>query len=260
MPGFSPRALIASALHGSGVLAAHRYWTLRDRALILLYHRVLQQSEVSPGMDPAIYVTTETFDLHLGFLAREFEVVDLDELTSWREGKRSFAKPPCVITFDDGWVDNYTNAYPLLRRHGTPATIFLITGSVGSPDYVTWDQVREMEANGIRFGSHTVTHPIVEGLAAPELQWQLSESKRQLRERTVNPSCWFCYPKGYNDEAARLEASRHYCAAVTTRFASAQQTDDLYAIPRVSIHDDVSRTPALFALRIGGWLTRSATG
>ena len=254
------RTLLASAFHYSGMLALQRRITLRNSALILLYHRVLNASEVHPQLDPAIYVTTQTFERHLRFLTRRFTMVDLDDLLAWREQRRSFIRPPCVITFDDGWIDNFTNAYPLLQRYRTPATVFLITGKVGCPDFVTWDQVREMEQAGIRFGSHTVSHPIVEGLAHDELERQLTESKSQLTERTSRASCWFCYPKGYNDEQARREARRHYCAAVTTRCATTHRGDDLYAIPRVSIHDDITRTRALFALRLSGWMTRSATG
>jgi peptidoglycan/xylan/chitin deacetylase (PgdA/CDA1 family) len=254
------RALVASALHFSGVFAVHRRIQLRGGAVIVLYHRVLRPSEVRADLDPAIYVSTDTFERHLGFLSRTFEMVNLDALVAWRQGRRTFAKPPCVITFDDGWADNFTNAYPLLQRYGVPATIFLITGQVGKPDFVTWEQVREMERGGIRFGSHTVSHPVVVGLEAGELATQLSLSKHELAKQTTHPSCWFCYPKGYNDEPARQEARRHYCAAVTTRFAPTYPDDDLYAIPRVSVHDDVSRTPALLALRLAGWLRRSPTG
>src|SRR4051812_2433299 len=255
------RTAAAAALHRSGVLALHRATAFRDAAIILLYYRVLRPQDLPHGIDPAIYVTTDTFEMHLQFLRRRFDVVDLDELLAWRERRRTFARVPCAITFDDGWADNFTNAYPLLKRYGMPATIFVITGEVGaSPDFVTWEQVRTMERDGLRFGSHTLSHPVVEGLEAGELERQLSESKRDLQQHTTRPSCWFCYPKGYNDEAARRGASRHYCASVTTRFAPTFRDDDQHAIPRISVHDDVSRTPAAFALRVSGWFRRSPTG
>ena len=250
---YGARAVLATALHHTGILGTQRHLLLRDRALILLYHRVLRPEEVPPDVDHGIYVTTSTFETHLRFLSRTFDVVDLDDLLAWREGRRRFSKPPCAITFDDGWIDNYTNAFPLLRRYGMSATIFLITSQIGSADFVTWDHVREMEGAGIRFGSHTVNHPVVLGLSSDELEVELSESKRQLLERTTRPSCWFCYPKGYNNEAARQAARRHYCGAVTTRSATVRRDDDLFGTPRVSIHDDVARTTALFAFRLTAW-------
>src|SRR4051794_19746715 len=106
------RAAAAAALHRSGVLALHRATAFRDAALILLYHRVLRPQDVPPDVDPAIYVTPDTFEMHLQFLRRTFDVVDLDDLLAWRERRRTFSRLPCAITFDDGWADNFTNAYP----------------------------------------------------------------------------------------------------------------------------------------------------
>jgi peptidoglycan/xylan/chitin deacetylase (PgdA/CDA1 family) len=247
------RAALANVLHYSGALRLHRHLALRDRALVLMYHRVLTPPEVHPDLDPGMFVTTPAFEAHLAFLRGAFEVVDLEMLFEWREGRRTFDRPPCAITFDDGWSDNYTNAFPLLQKYALPATIFLVTGQVGGPDRVTWNQVHEMERTGIRFGSHTATHPVVKGLPPQELVHQLAESKRQLHENTARPSCWFCYPKGRYDEAARVEASRHYCAAVTTRGATMQRGDNLWEIPRVGIHNDVASSTALFAFRISAW-------
>jgi peptidoglycan/xylan/chitin deacetylase (PgdA/CDA1 family) len=218
-----------------------------------MYHRVLTPPEVRPDLDPGMFVTTSAFEAHLAFLRDAFEVVDLETMLEWREGRRTFERTPCAITFDDGWADNYTNAFPLLQKYGLPATIFLVTEQVGDADRVTWDQVHEMERAGVRFGSHTVTHPVVKGLPPQELVRQLAESKRQLRQNTACPSCWVCYPNGKYDEAARIEASRHYCAAVTTRGATVQRGDNLWEIPRVGVHNDVASSTALFAFRISAW-------
>jgi peptidoglycan/xylan/chitin deacetylase (PgdA/CDA1 family) len=253
------RRTVSAAMHYAGLFSLHRRLALRDQAVILLYHQVLAPDQVPPDVDHGIYVTTDTFDTHLRELRRSYDVVDLDDLLAWREGRRTFSRTPCAITFDDGWADNYTNAFPLLKRYGMPATIFLITSEVGRPEFVTWQQVHEMERAGIRFGSHTVNHPVVEGLPAHQLEQELAESRRQLFACATRPVDWFCYPKGYNDAPAREAARRHYRAAVTTRCAAMRRSDDPYAIPRISIHQDITSTPGTFALRLAGW-TRTATG
>ena len=108
-----------------------------------------------------MYVTHSTFERHLAYLAANHEVIGLDALRRWLLGQTTFSRTPCVVTFDDGWADNYTETFPFLRRFALPATIFLATGLVGTPSMLTWDQVREMELAGIDFGWHAVTHPVL---------------------------------------------------------------------------------------------------
>ncbi len=92
----------------------------RDARIILMYHRVAD--EMPSGLhDPAMFVTTGALDLHLRELSRYFDIVPLDAIIKARDGKSRL----CAITFDDGWIDNYTCAFPVLRRHRVPATIFI---------------------------------------------------------------------------------------------------------------------------------------
>ena len=112
---------------------ALRAWARRDATVILTYHRVLEKWE--PSLDysqPGMVVTLSTFERHLSFLERYFEVVPLGSLVDDRSAGRSPGRPRCVITFDDGWRDNYDVAFPVLRKHGLPATIFLTTDLIGT--------------------------------------------------------------------------------------------------------------------------------
>jgi peptidoglycan/xylan/chitin deacetylase (PgdA/CDA1 family) len=118
---------------------------LRGKAIILTYHRVLSQKELSTGgVQPGMYVTTETFAMHMRFLKENFSVIALGELLRlWSEGKWDAGRRYCVVTFDDGWLDNYLNALPVLKRLGLPATVFLATEFVGTnrwywPDHIGW--------------------------------------------------------------------------------------------------------------------------
>jgi peptidoglycan/xylan/chitin deacetylase (PgdA/CDA1 family) len=117
---------------------ALRSWAQRDSTVILTYHRVLEKWD--PALDysqPGMVVTIPTFERQLAFLVRHFEIVPLGALLDGEAGRRPLRRPRCVITFDDGWRDNYELALPILRRHGLPATIFLTTGFIGT-DRVFW--------------------------------------------------------------------------------------------------------------------------
>jgi peptidoglycan/xylan/chitin deacetylase (PgdA/CDA1 family) len=118
---------------------------LRGKATLLTYHRVLPREALEAGyVQPGMYVTAETFAMQMQFLGDNFSIIALDELLRlWSEGGWDAGRRYCVVTFDDGWLDNYLHALPVLRRLGLPATVFLPTEFVGTdrwywPDQVAW--------------------------------------------------------------------------------------------------------------------------
>ena len=103
---------------------------------ILAYHRVLSgNSEDLSFVQPGMFVTGDTFEMHIRHLLAHYDVVPLDDLITRNEGNA------CAITFDDGWRDNYLNAYPILRAHRVPATIFLATNLVGTTRWPWPDRI-----------------------------------------------------------------------------------------------------------------------
>ncbi len=111
----------------------------RDRAFILALHRVLRDDEISPCVHPEMYVTASVFRDLLFFLRRDYDVVPLAELVEQLTSKTRRQKPLCALTFDDGYMDNYTNAFPVLKEMRVPATIFLTASYVGSADLLWHD-------------------------------------------------------------------------------------------------------------------------
>lgn len=113
-------------------------WRRRGSLVVLMYHRVLpEDSPARTTEQPGMYVSPETLDLHLEELKRRFELVHLDD---WlQRAKRGSALPrlACAITFDDGWRDNYEFGLPVLVKHDAPATIFLVSGYIGT-SYRFW--------------------------------------------------------------------------------------------------------------------------
>lgn len=118
---------------------------LRGKVTILMYHRVVTDVELSSQfIQPGMYVTSETFDRQIRFLREHFDILPMNDLLSmWREKTWDENRRYCVITFDDGWLDNYVHAFPVLRRYDVPATIFLPTGIIGTtmwfwPEQLGW--------------------------------------------------------------------------------------------------------------------------
>jgi len=131
-------------------VAGRVYWaspyflpSLRGRVLILMYHRVIPRSEADTTfVQPGMYVTPATFERHLQLLSTHFDVLAFEDLlTKWNTRQWDDAARYCVITFDDGWLDNYQHAYPLLRAYRLPATIFLATDLVGTDEWLWSDRL-----------------------------------------------------------------------------------------------------------------------
>jgi peptidoglycan/xylan/chitin deacetylase (PgdA/CDA1 family) len=113
------------------------------KVLILMYHRVVPQEELDDTfVQPGMFVTPRTFERHLRFLRSRFELLSFaDLLDRWQHGSWNAAARYCTVTFDDGWLDNYRYAFPLLRRYGVPATIFLPTDFIGSDRWLWSDRL-----------------------------------------------------------------------------------------------------------------------
>lgn len=139
----SKRQKVADLLHASGALRA--ILALRSSARlpwlsILTYHRFADTSAVEPFDDGVADVTEEEFDLQLGYLKRYFSVVGLEELSAWSAGK-TLPPNPLAITFDDGYLDCYTRALPILQRHGLKAIFFIPTSFIGERRTYWWDRI-----------------------------------------------------------------------------------------------------------------------
>jgi len=106
----------------------------RGRVVILTYHRVVSDQMVrDESIQPGMYVRGQSFEAHIAYLRKRFDIICLDELLDlWRTNRLKSNRSYCVITFDDGWRDNYQFAFPVLMKYRIPATIFLATDFIGT--------------------------------------------------------------------------------------------------------------------------------
>jgi len=242
------RRAASAAAYFTGVEEQRHGLAMKDRGVVLMYHRVL--SDARPDVDPGMYVTSTAFERHLRLLKSRYELVTIDAFGEWMAGRQQYARPPCAITFDDGWRDNYDVAFPLLRRYEAPATVFLVTGWIGRDDMLDAERIAQMETYGIAFGSHTVTHALLGQVDRPTMLSELAESKTALEQYVKRPSRWFCFPKGSHNADACEMARQFYEGAVTVRRGLVNKHDDRFTVKRVGIHNDVAGTAAMLASRI----------
>jgi peptidoglycan/xylan/chitin deacetylase (PgdA/CDA1 family) len=227
------------------------------------------------------------------------------------EADHGDSRPWCLVSFDEGWSDNYSTAHLWLKKYSIPATIFLTTGMLGTSSVfwveqlvrawkdpprrqqiqarfrearqggqppaleeivefckrmpaderrrflcnlalplgaqgtqypadlmLTWDQVREMSSNGIDFGSHTVTHPLLTYENDVAVQHELTASKQALEERLGKEVQAFAYPNGdWNERVREMVKDAGYQVAFTTQRGWYRAGQDPYAIPRIMLHE-----------------------
>lgn len=126
------KLVVAHALYYTGVLHLWQSIAMRRKAVVLMYHRVLTEPErARAASHPALSVDRETFARQMALLKRRFTVLSPQEFADCLERRVPFPDRACLITFDDGWRDNYTNALPVLEEHGLPALIFLPVNYIG---------------------------------------------------------------------------------------------------------------------------------
>lgn len=128
------KAVTWRALGGLYSVSGLSQFRHQGRVIVLTYHRVVPQKVVKrEHIQPGMYVLEESFAAHIAYLREHFTILSLDELLDlWRTNQFKSDRSYCVITFDDGWRDNYQFAFPILRRYAVPATIFLATDFIGT--------------------------------------------------------------------------------------------------------------------------------
>jgi peptidoglycan/xylan/chitin deacetylase (PgdA/CDA1 family) len=213
---------------------------------ILTYHSI--DNSGSP-----ISVDGATFRSQMDWLARSGpRVMGIEELLRLGAGDAGVA-----ITFDDGFVNFLTHAWPVLRDHALPATLYVPVdhvhgtnkwsrGDGGIPQLplLSWPQLEGLAAEGVRVGSHTCTHPRLTRLDMPRLQDELERSSRTLKERLGLSPAGLAYPFGdVNDRVAHTAAAL-YDYACTTRMRELHDDEDPYRLPRLDA----------YYLRAGKWL------
>lgn len=229
----------------------------------MLYHHV------NPHKGDTVTVTPEAFSGQMRFLAESgYRTLRLGEILSYTRGETDFPEKAAVVTFDDGWLDNYIWAFPVLREYGIHAAMFLIVDRIekasGKPGAIqravpehsgcksliargeagkvvlNWDIVAEMEGSGlVEFHSHTMSHERCDGSSRERLVAELAEPKSRIGSRTGKPCTCLAWPYGrYDDAAVGIAASVGYEGMFTTNAGPVTSGSDPFHVNRISVETE----------------------
>jgi peptidoglycan/xylan/chitin deacetylase (PgdA/CDA1 family) len=220
------------------------------RVPILMYHSV---SDNLFGKSHAYYqinCSPQIFAQQMKWLHKAgYQTMTLSQL---RDSFESGVTPEktVVITFDDGYRDFYIDAFPSLRRYGFNASVFLATGRIQDTpariegvDYLTWQEVRELHAEGIEFGSHTVSHPDLRSLGPEEIEYEVCFSKDTIEDHIGAPVKSFAYPFAFPEEDKSfirfledLLKNHGFETGVSTVLGRTKGNDSRFFLPRLPVN------------------------
>lgn len=312
------RDAAADILLGSRV--THPASRARDKLTIVTFHRVLPASILAQYPLPGIAVTPEELRRFLEVLQQHYTVGNLCESAKLHQSGERFEKPPLAVTFDDGQLDNYRHALPVLNAMNVRASFFVVTDAIENnevlwhdriayavqklqrrdaaerqawlaqwgvpgdasdpvsavmaaaklldpgersqrmdrleklvgahtcPDWdgmMTWDQIREMRAQGHEIGSHSTSHPILPLVSDQALQHEIAHSRRLLETQMDHEVRSFCYPNGdYDQRVIASVQQAGYGFAVTTRYGINPRDSDPFSLRRIDLQSGYGKNAA----------------
>jgi peptidoglycan/xylan/chitin deacetylase (PgdA/CDA1 family) len=187
---------------------------------ILTYHAVesaAREHETLPPNKARYLVKRDLFERQMRFLAeRRFRTLLVDDLIAAAQGRSSLPEQGVCLTFDDGSASDYQVAFPILKKYSLNATFFVVTERVGTPGYVTWDQLGEMSTHGMSIQSHSHTHPIMSQCGDVQVREELRRSKEILDDRLGRAVSAFAVPGGHWNAQCRLAAKECGYRAICT--------------------------------------------
>lgn len=238
---------VSQIFRQSGLTTVQRvFYEKRGHQLvpILLYHSI-DPDEAFSAVHP------DRFREQMAFLFAHYSVIPLARLVRALRGGESLPPRAVVLTFDDGYADNYYWARPVLEDLGFPYTIFVAVGFIGKWNsfdaghnrprrvMLSWDQLAEMAAGGAEIGAHTMTHRVLASLSLDEAREEIKRGGELLQKRLGVPVTSFAYPKGqmnhFNFVHMKMVEQCGYEAACSTIWGSHHHRNNLFALPRIRI-------------------------
>jgi peptidoglycan/xylan/chitin deacetylase (PgdA/CDA1 family) len=167
------------------------------RVPILEYHYIRVVTDPNDQLGYNLSVTPDDFQQQMDWLLKNgYHPIDLTDLRAYFQNQQPLPARPVVLTFDDGYIDFYTTAFPVLQAHGFKAVSYVVPGFWGNPRYMTGAQISEIDHAGIEIGDHTMTHADLATAGAAQLVLQVKGAKDALEKQIGHPVLDFCYPSG----------------------------------------------------------------
>ncbi len=215
---------------------------------------VLNYHQINDWAENPLTVHTDQFKEQMAYLKENgYHTITPDELLDAFQNGTELPEKPVVLTFDDGYQDNYENVYPLLQEYGFKGSIFVVSDFVSMyPNYLTWDEIAEMQKSGIiDFESHTMTHPELNRLNEEDRWHELKGSKDNLEKGIGKDINYIAYPCGSYDSALeQMTKDAGYRAAFTVNYGLASPSENPFVLDRIPIFGCNRHTLLRFKLRL----------
>ena len=203
---------------------------------ILMYHHIRDFNDATDTIGTNLSVDPVTFAAQLDYIkSKGYHTVTFTDLESG-----NLPDKPVILSFDDGYENFYTNAYPALKSRDMKSVNFIITGSLAD-DYMTETQIKELSDNGFEIGAHTVSHPDLSTATSARAIREITVSKSTLETITGKKVISFCYPSGkYNPEVEKEVKDAGYLYATTTKGGLADLSTDTLELSRYRVNHDTN--------------------
>lgn len=177
---------------------------------ILTYHFIANNPNLKDKARDSLSVPPNKFEEQMEYLSKNgYTPITLDTLYGIFNGQATAPAKPVVLTFDDGYIDFYTNAFPILKKYNFHAVSFLPTGLIGGNYYMNWNQIKEIHSSGlVIFDGHSVSHVNLKTLKGDALVKQLTESKKAIESQTGYPVNFLAYPYGSSNALVQQAAQK----------------------------------------------------
>lgn len=201
---------------------------------VLYYHSVRDPAENE------VTITSENLKKQLEYIKNQgYTTLTLNQFKNYLLNNSSIPKKSILITFDDGYMDNYYNAFPILKSLNMVATIFCITSNLDGSYYLSKEAINEMSSYGIDIESHTVNHLKLDQLTYEEQLKELKESKSTLESITGKEVDAIAYPFGnFNDDSVKAAKDAGYTLAFTTKRGLSDRNDNMLKLDRIYINSN----------------------
>ncbi len=208
------------------------------RVPILTYHYIRVNPKPDDPAGDSLSVHPDNFEAQMSYLASSgFIPTDLDTFYAAMMGQTTLSGRPIILTFDDGYIDFYSIAYPILLRYHFRATVFIPTGLMNGSYYMSWDQLKDLNNSGIiSIQAHSINHPNLTSLDLASVKHQLTESKQTLEALTGRKVNWMAYPYGISNLSVQQAAKQSgYVGSVGTWSGNLHYESQLYNLSRIKI-------------------------
>lgn len=208
---------------------------------ILMYHYVGENPKPADFARNYLSISPQKLEEQLTYLKNSgFTPISLDELYGIFNNQVTSPNKPIVLTFDDGYIDFYTTAYPILVKYNFKAVSFIPTGLIGTSYYMNWDQIKEIQSTGlVTFEGHTITHPNLTVLSSVSALKELKDGRELLQSQTGYPVNFIAYPYGVsNYQVQDLAKQAGFVGGVGTWYGKASTPG--INMPRIRITEQMS--------------------